>query len=79
MSFFYKKVNQGIVAYAFNSSTWETEASGSLSSRSAWTAEQVPEQSRLQQRNLASKTQEDKKFRFLGPIIYIWEYIIIER
>jgi hypothetical protein len=31
--------SQAVVAHAFNSSTWEAEAGGFLSSRSAWSTE----------------------------------------
>jgi hypothetical protein len=32
-------LSQEVVAHAFNPSTWETEAGGSLSSRPAWSTE----------------------------------------
>jgi hypothetical protein len=35
----YKIVNQVVVAHAFNPSTWEAEANGSLSSRPVWSIE----------------------------------------
>jgi hypothetical protein len=35
-------VSPGVVAHAFNPSTWEAEAGGFLSSRPAWSAEWVP-------------------------------------
>jgi hypothetical protein len=44
----------GVVAYAFNPSTWEAEAGGFLSSRPAWTA-------RATQRNPVSKKKKKKK------------------
>jgi hypothetical protein len=34
----------GVVVCAFNPSTWETEAGGTLRLRPAWSTEQVPEQ-----------------------------------
>ena len=34
-----KAVLRGMVAYAFNPSTWEAETGGFLSSRSAWSTE----------------------------------------
>ena len=34
-----RPVSQAVVAHAFNPSIWETEASGSLSSRPAWSTE----------------------------------------
>jgi hypothetical protein len=34
-----KRTKPGVVAHAFNSSTWEAEAGGFLSSRPAWSTE----------------------------------------
>jgi hypothetical protein len=34
-----KQKQPGVVAHAFNPSTWETEAGGFLSSRPAWSTE----------------------------------------
>jgi hypothetical protein len=36
------KMCQAVVAHTFNPSTWEAEAGGFLSSRSAWSTEWVP-------------------------------------
>ena len=41
---FKKPLCQVMVTHAFNPSTWEAEAGGSLSSRTAWSTEQVPGQ-----------------------------------
>ena len=46
-----KKKSQAVVAHAFSPSTWEIEASGFLSSRTARTA----------QRNPVSKNKQEKK------------------
>jgi hypothetical protein len=50
-----KKKSWAVVAHAFNPSTQETEAGGSLSSRPAWFAEQVPGQAALLLRTLFQK------------------------
>ena len=44
-----------VVAHAFNPSTQEAEAGGSLSSRPAWSTEQVPGQSGLLHRENLSE------------------------
>jgi hypothetical protein len=41
----------GVVAHAFNPSTWEAEAGKFLSSRPAWSTEGVPGQPGLYQKN----------------------------
>jgi hypothetical protein len=48
-----------MVAHTFNSSTWEAEAGGFLSSRPAWSTESVPGQPRLLQRNPVSKNNNN--------------------
>jgi hypothetical protein len=40
--------SQAVVAHAFNPSTWEAEAGGSLSSRSAWSTERYQERKKYQ-------------------------------
>jgi hypothetical protein len=52
-----------VVAHTFNPSTQEAEAGESLSSRPAWSSEQVPGQLGLQ-RNLSQKTKK-AKFKYL--------------
>jgi major histocompatibility complex class I len=37
------QIGLGVVAHAFNPSTWEAEAGGFLNSRPAWSTESVPE------------------------------------
>jgi hypothetical protein len=39
-----RHVVPGVVAHAFNPSTWEAEAGGFLSSKPAWSTESVPGQ-----------------------------------
>ena len=52
----------GVVAHAFNPSTWEAETGGFLSSRLAWSTKWVPGQpARAIQRNPVSKNQKKKK------------------
>ena len=51
----------GVVAHAFNSSTWEAEEGGFLSSRPAWATEWVPGQPGLQRETLSRKTKKKKK------------------
>jgi hypothetical protein len=51
----------GMVAHAFNPSTWEAEAGGFLSSRPAWSTEWVPGQPGLHRETLSRKTEKKKK------------------
>jgi hypothetical protein len=50
-----------MVAHAFNPSTWEAEAGGFLSSRPAWSTEQVPGQPRATQRTEKPCFKKPKK------------------
>ena len=50
-----------VVSYAANPSTWEAEASGSLSSSPGWSTELVLGQPRLQKGRLDSKNKETKQ------------------
>ena len=45
---------------AFNPSSWEAEAGGSLSSRPAWSTEQVPGQPGLHRETLSQKKKKPK-------------------
>jgi hypothetical protein len=56
-----KKRKPGVVAHAFNPSTWEAEAVGFLSSRPAWSTEQVPGQPGLHRETLSRKTKKQTK------------------
>jgi hypothetical protein len=51
----------GVVAHAFNPSSWEAEAGGFLSSRPAWSTEQVPGQAGLHRETLPQKNKKKKK------------------
>jgi hypothetical protein len=51
----------GVVVHAFNSSTREAEAGGSLSSRTAWSTEGVPGQPGLYRETLSRKTNKQTK------------------
>ena len=51
----------GVVAHTFNPSTGEAEAGGSLSSRPAWSTEQVPGQPGLHRGNPVSKQNKQTK------------------
>jgi hypothetical protein len=55
-----KKLCQTVVAHVFNPSTWEAEAGGFLSSRTAWSTESVPEQPGIHRETLFRKTQKKK-------------------
>ena len=55
--------NGPVVAHAFNPSTWEAEAGGSLSSRTAWSTEWVPGQPGLHRQTLSQQTKRKKKER----------------
>ena len=57
-----KQKRRAVVAHAFNPSTWEAEAGGSLSSRPAWSAKWVPRQPGLHRETL-SKNQKEKERR----------------
>jgi hypothetical protein len=48
-------LSQGVVAHAFNPSTWEAEAGRFLSSRPAWSTEWVPGQPGLHRETLSQK------------------------
>jgi hypothetical protein len=50
-----------VVAHTFNPSTWEAEAGGFLSSRSAWSTKRVPGQPGLYRETLSRKTKKKKK------------------
>jgi hypothetical protein len=51
----------GVVAQAFNPSTWEAEAGGFLSSRPALSTERVSGQPGLHRETLSRKTKKKKK------------------
>ena len=59
----YKKAfpKPGVVAHAFNPSTWEAEAGGFLSSRPAWSTKWVPGQPGLHRETLSQKNQKKKQ------------------
>ena len=60
---FLKKLQQSraVVAHACNPSTWEAEAGGFLSSRSAWSTEWVPGQPGLHRETLSRKNKKQNK------------------
>jgi hypothetical protein len=49
----------GLVAQAFNPSTWEAEAGGFLSSRTTWSTECVPGQLALHRETLSQKKKKN--------------------
>jgi hypothetical protein len=49
-----------VVVNAFNLSTWETEADGSLSLRPAWSTAKVPGHPKLHRGTLSLKEEEEK-------------------
>ena len=57
LNFIWKNIIKGkdVVALAFNSSTWEAATGGALSSRSAWSTEQVLGQPGLHSETLSQK------------------------
>ena len=63
----------GVVAHAFNSSTWEAEEGGFLSSRPAWATEWVPGQPGLYRETLSRKTTHTQKVIYL---FYVYEYTV---
>jgi hypothetical protein len=50
-----------VVVHAFNPSTQEAEAGGFLSSRPAWSTEQVPGQPGLHRETLSQKQQQQQQ------------------
>ena len=54
------KSQLGVVAHAFNPSTWEAEAGGFLNSRPAWSTEWVPGQPGLHRETLSRKTKPNQ-------------------
>jgi hypothetical protein len=56
-------VSPGMVAHAFNPSTWEAEAGEFLSSRPAWSTERVPGQPGLHRETLSRKAKKKEKKR----------------
>ena len=50
-----------MVAHAFDTSTWEAEAGGFLSSRPAWSTEWAPRQPGLHRETLSRKPKKKKK------------------
>jgi hypothetical protein len=54
----------GVVLHAFIPSTWEAEAGRFLSSRPAWSTEQVPGQPGLYRETLSAKTKKKKKMKY---------------
>ena len=59
----WKNKQLGMVAHAFNRSTWEAEAGRFLSSRPAWSTEWVPGQPELHRETLSWKTKKFFKFK----------------
>jgi hypothetical protein len=55
-----RQTSQAVVEHAFNPNTWEAEV-GSLSLRTAWSTEGVPERPGATQRNTVSKEPKKKK------------------
>jgi hypothetical protein len=51
----------GVVVHVFNSSTWEAEADGFLSSSPAWSTERVPGQPGLYRETLSQKQQQQQQ------------------
>jgi hypothetical protein len=55
------RLGPGMVAHAFNPSTWEAEAGEFLSLRAAWSTEWVPGQPGLHKETLSQKSKKTKK------------------
>ena len=54
----FKKKSLAVVAHTYNPSTWEAEAGGLLSSRTAWSTELVPGQLELHWETLSQKHKQ---------------------
>jgi hypothetical protein len=55
------EAGRAVVVHAFDSSTWEAEAGGFLSSRPAWSTEWVPGQPGLHRETLSQKQKQKQK------------------
>jgi hypothetical protein len=64
--------NRAVVAHAFNLSTWEAEAGGSLSSRPAWSTKWVPRQPGLHRETLFHNKQTNKQTETLPSSNCFW-------
>jgi hypothetical protein len=68
------KQGRAVVAHTFNPSTWETETSGFLSSRPAWSTEWVPGRPGLYRETLS---QSKNKTPLGFPEIQMWAFCIL--
>ena len=66
------RLKPGVVAHAFNPSTWEAETGRFLSLRSAWSTECVPGQPGLHRETLSRKTNNLIIRRWAKWILGIW-------
>jgi hypothetical protein len=66
------------VAHSFNPSTWEAEAGGFLSSKSAWSTKCIPEQPEVHRETLSRKTKQTNKQKTKGKekIYRKWQHEI---
>jgi hypothetical protein len=55
------RILQGVMAHAFNPSTWEAETGEFLSLKPAWSTEWVPGQPGLHRETLSKKKKKKKK------------------
>ena len=63
MSFKYENVSGVVMVHAFNSSTWEAKAGGSLNLMPVWSTNWVPGQPVLQRETLSQKSEQRNKHK----------------
>ena len=68
----------GMVAHAFNPSTWEAEAGEFLSSRLTWSTEWVPGQPGLHRETLSRKTKKKKKKKKKIYLFNVYEHTVAD-
>jgi hypothetical protein len=70
-------IRPGMVARAINPSTWEAEADGFLSWRTAWSTEWVPRQPRYTEKPSLKKQKQKQKNHIHVEIIIIMQHRLI--
>ena len=71
------RIELGVVAHAFNPSTWEAEAGGFLSLRPAWSTKWVPGQPGLYRETLSRKNQNNNYRIGLPLALFICLFLVL--